>query len=301
MIEQIPIEYLEPNPFQYRSFTDEDLEDLIESIREHGFIGHLEARPARPHPQDPTRSEGKYQLVDGARRLEAAKRAGLTKLPIKRVWRDDTEMEILCYLTNSTMRPPTYWEEAHYFKRLQDHGWSIRQIARAVHKSAGYIQRRLDVLRNSDEEILAAAREGRIDLAAAAMFPYIEPEQRKAVFAKLQQGVITATDMRTFHRLTPEVRDDGTPVITVPLEAQQADEPLPEHDRTRTSVMPIRTVFEQKTPAEHAVLLLVQMRAVVDNLEDRLAKADISTLPTDKLAELRQLARRLRAFAVQLL
>lgn len=228
-VEEMPIEYLEPNPFQYRSIDPETLDDLVASIREHGFIGSLEVRPANPDPDDMTRAlDGRYQIVDGARRLEAAKRAGLTKLPVRRVWRDDTEMELLCYLTNSTVKPATYWEEAQYFKRLQDRGWSMSQIAEAIGKPKSYVQLRLDVLRNRNSAVLEAAREGRIELSAAALFPYLPEDECARLFARLQAGELTYSDLKRYRKALNLSRDhQDRAVWTVPV-AEEPPTPLPE-------------------------------------------------------------------------
>ena len=70
---QVPIRMIRPNPDQpRRSFEPAALQELAESIREHGILQPLLVRE---------RPEG-YELVAGERRLRAAQLAGLEKVPV---------------------------------------------------------------------------------------------------------------------------------------------------------------------------------------------------------------------------
>jgi ParB family chromosome partitioning protein len=100
---------IRPNRFQpRRRFTDEDLAELSESIKAQGILQPLLVR------QDETG----YELITGERRLRAAKRAGLTQVPvlIKRV-KDDKllEMAIVENIQREDLNPI---EEAEAYHRL---------------------------------------------------------------------------------------------------------------------------------------------------------------------------------------
>ena len=70
---RIPVDLIEPNPFQPRkSFDAEALEELAESIRTFGLIQPLTVR---------AKSNGKYQISSGERRYRAARLAGLEMVP----------------------------------------------------------------------------------------------------------------------------------------------------------------------------------------------------------------------------
>lgn len=76
---QIPIEAIDPNPYQTRkheTFDDEDggksLGDLAESIKANGVIQPITVRPAK---------DGRYVLITGERRWRASKQAGRDKVP----------------------------------------------------------------------------------------------------------------------------------------------------------------------------------------------------------------------------
>ena len=70
---RIPIDMIEPNPFQPRlSFDKEALEELAESIRTFGLIQPVTVR--RQH-------NGKYQIISGERRYRACRIAGMDMIP----------------------------------------------------------------------------------------------------------------------------------------------------------------------------------------------------------------------------
>ena len=100
---------IRPNRFQpRRRFTDEDLAELAESIKSQGILQPLLVR------QD----EAGYELITGERRLRAAKRAGLTQVPvlIKRVNNDKLlEMAIVENIQREDLNPI---EEAEAYHRL---------------------------------------------------------------------------------------------------------------------------------------------------------------------------------------
>src|SRR5689334_19483563 len=71
---QINIDLIKPNPWQPRKvFNEQALNELADSIREHGILQPLVVVPL----PDQT-----YQLIVGERRLRAARLAGLTKVPV---------------------------------------------------------------------------------------------------------------------------------------------------------------------------------------------------------------------------
>src|SRR5690606_13413199 len=72
-LESLPIDAIDPNPYQPRlHFDEETLADLAASIAEVGVLQPVLVRPL---------DAGRYQLVAGERRWRAARRAGLTVIP----------------------------------------------------------------------------------------------------------------------------------------------------------------------------------------------------------------------------
>ena len=70
---RIPVDLIEPNPFQPRKSFDQDaLEELAESIRTFGLIQPVTVRK---------KENGKYQIISGERRFRACRMAGLDMIP----------------------------------------------------------------------------------------------------------------------------------------------------------------------------------------------------------------------------
>ena len=70
---EIAIEDIFPNPHQPRkSFDENAMNDLANSIREHGIISPIVVNKSE---------DGKYMIIAGERRYRAAVKAGLTKVP----------------------------------------------------------------------------------------------------------------------------------------------------------------------------------------------------------------------------
>ncbi len=79
----VHVELIERNPFQPRKdFESEALDELVESVRQHGVLQPLLVRP----------SGGQYQLIAGERRLMAAKKAGLETVPCRVLELEDQAM-----------------------------------------------------------------------------------------------------------------------------------------------------------------------------------------------------------------
>ena len=72
-IMRIPMDMIEPNPFQPRmSFGQDALEELTESIRTLGLIQPITVR---------RKSDGRYQIISGERRFRACQMAGMDMIP----------------------------------------------------------------------------------------------------------------------------------------------------------------------------------------------------------------------------
>jgi len=71
-VRQLPVDQIEPNPFQPRTvFDDEKIEELCQTIRTHGVIQPIVVRE----------KDGRYELIAGERRWRAVKKLGLATIP----------------------------------------------------------------------------------------------------------------------------------------------------------------------------------------------------------------------------
>jgi len=139
---QIPIEFISRNPRNPRRvFTDAELEDLAQSIREHGVVQPVVVRPA-PGASD------RYELIAGERRWRAAQRAGLTTLPIIVRDVDDRvalELAIIENVQRSDLNPVE--EAAGYQQLIEEHEYTQADLAQVIGKSRSHVANTLRLLK----------------------------------------------------------------------------------------------------------------------------------------------------------
>jgi ParB family transcriptional regulator, chromosome partitioning protein len=142
---KVPIEFLSPNPKNpRRHFGDADLTDLAQSIREHGVVQPVVARPS------PTQA-GRYEIIAGERRWRAAQRAGLTEIPIiVRDVNDRTALE-LAIIENVQRTDLNPVEEATGYQQLiDDHGYTQADLGQVIGKSRSHVANTLRLLKLPD-------------------------------------------------------------------------------------------------------------------------------------------------------
>ena len=115
-VAEVPIEYIETNPYQPRtehSFTntegEEALNELADSIKEHGIIQPITVRKL---------SDTEYQLISGERRLRASKIAGLETIPAYVRTANDQQMLEMALIENIQRQDLNPVEIALSYKRL---------------------------------------------------------------------------------------------------------------------------------------------------------------------------------------
>lgn len=118
---QIPVDLIDPNPFQpRRAFSEEHLKELADSIRASGVVQPVLLRQVG----------GRYQLVAGERRWRAASLAGIQAIPsLVRELSDGEALEIA--LTENVLREDlSSLEVARAYQAMQERfGYSHEQIA----------------------------------------------------------------------------------------------------------------------------------------------------------------------------
>ncbi|QPC89974.1 ParB/RepB/Spo0J family partition protein [Mesorhizobium sp. INR15] len=142
---KVPIEFLSPNPKNpRRHFGDADLTDLAQSIREHGVVQPVVARPSAAQP-------GRYEIIAGERRWRAAQRAGLTEIPIiVRDVNDRTALE-LAIIENVQRTDLNAVEEALGYQQLiDDHGYTQADLGQVIGKSRSHVANTLRLLKLPD-------------------------------------------------------------------------------------------------------------------------------------------------------
>ncbi len=150
---EIPVDRLSPNPFQpRRSFTEEGLEQLADSIRHHGILQPIVVRPS---------GDG-YQLIAGERRWRAAQIAGLQRIPAVVRELDDPGMVQVALIENLQREDLNPIEEASAYRRLMDEfNMTQEQLSTAIGRSRPAIANAVRLL-NLPEAIQRAVEERKL-------------------------------------------------------------------------------------------------------------------------------------------
>lgn len=137
----IPIELLEPNPYQPRaSMRSEPLDELIQSVRRHGVLQPL---LLRPHPS----TSGRYQIVAGERRWRAAQAAGLHEIPAQVRSLSDIDTAAAAIVENLLREGLDPIEEAEGFSRMiREFGYTQDALADVIGKSRSHVANTLRLL-----------------------------------------------------------------------------------------------------------------------------------------------------------
>ncbi|MBO8189239.1 ParB/RepB/Spo0J family partition protein [Streptomyces spirodelae] len=158
-ITDLPVTVISENPDNPRNHL-RNLEETVESVREIGVVvpivvatadAYLRERPERSGDLD----EGaQYVVVDGHRRLEAARRAGLATIAVRvddgRVSTDEALLEA-AFVANYHRDDMTDIEEAHALKQLVDYYGSQTKAARRVGLPQATISSKLSLLKLTPE------------------------------------------------------------------------------------------------------------------------------------------------------
>jgi ParB family chromosome partitioning protein len=218
----VPIDWLGPNPYQPRQrplAEDAGIDALAEDMRRFGFRGALQAR------HDPQNPQGKLQLVFGHRRLEAARRAGLTTVPVQVVAYTDEQMEQSALRENLLREDLTPWEEALALQRLRDRGLTYHQIGDFVGKSVGWVQNRLALLK-TEGALREAAMHHPDLLTVITTLLHLPPADREALLERVRAGALNVEDLRVLVRAKREA-ERRREAETLPGGGRRIDVPLP--------------------------------------------------------------------------
>ena len=188
---EVSVEDIAPNPRQpRRSLDSRALHELADSIREHGLIQPLVVSRIRTRPK--SGEEGpRYQLIAGERRRQAAKMAGLERVPVVVKEASPQEMLELALVENIQRADLNPLEEAAAYGQLVDEfGLTQEEVASRVGRSRSSVANSLRLLGLPDQvkEVLA---EGRISEGHARAILGLKRggDRLKALRAVLKRGL----------------------------------------------------------------------------------------------------------------
>ena len=184
----VPIDEIDPNPNQPRQVMG-DLSELIASIAEQGILEPLVVR----------QRAGRFQIVAGERRYQAAVQVGLRELPVVIRDVDDTEMLELALIENLQRKDLTPFEESEALEGLAARcGYTHEDLARRLGRSRTAVTESL-ALNGMPEEVRSLCRLA--DITSKSLLLQVvrqeTPEKMTALVEKIAgQGGATRQELR---------------------------------------------------------------------------------------------------------
>ncbi len=306
----IPVELLDPNPYQPRTtFDPAALDELATSIRAHGVLQPITVRKAGD----------RYQIGAGERRWQAAKRAGLAEVPCIERAMDDGQMRELALVENVLREDLSPLDLAHALQQMMDvFRLSARALSERLGKNHGYVVDKLRIAR--DPRIAAAVADGTLGTTVALEMAELDDEGARAdLLTRAKQGerikvkdVQAARDRSLSVKPTAPPRDPSpperhdrhderahiehahptpdegqafAPVSVKPTAAAPTDAPPPAVSPAQSPTAPksVKPIEEPVTPVDPGQvslrdLRIIQLREGRDGEPRQLAAADKATV-----------------------
>ena len=212
----LPISQVESYAGQPRkSFDQEKLEELAESIRQHGIIQPLTVRKL---------SSGYYQIIAGERRWRAARLAGLTEVPAVIIEADDRKAMELAMIENLQREDLSPMEEAEGYKILvENYGMTQEQAAQRVGKSRSAVANALRLLALSPA-LRQMVEDGRLSAGhARALLPLSPALQEQAAATIIKSNLSVRQTEQLVKRLqsAPKPEKKISPAVNYVAEAER--------------------------------------------------------------------------------
>ena len=176
----LPLSQIESCQNQPRkSFDQEKLEELAESIRQHGVIQPLTVRKL---------ASGYYQIIAGERRWRAARLAGLEEIPAVVIEADDQKAMELAMIENLQREDLNPIEEAEGFRVLvETYGMTQEQAAERVGRSRSAVANALRLL-DMNVSIQKLVEDGELSAGHARAILPLSPFLRVKAVSEITKG-----------------------------------------------------------------------------------------------------------------
>ena len=188
---------IEPNRDQPRkTFSDEAITALAESIREHGMLQPILVRPL---------DTGGYQIVAGERRWRAARMLGLDEVPVNIRELSDTETMQIAIIENLQRENPNPVEEASgYNELIEKYGMTQEQVAKMVGKSRSAVANAVRLL-TLPPRVLKMLENGDISAGhAKALLGFEDEEMLIAIANRAVDGGMTVRQVERLAQKSAE-------------------------------------------------------------------------------------------------
>ena len=212
---EIEVSAITPNPRQpRRTFDEEALDELAESIREVGLLQPVVVRAAGP---------GRYELIMGERRWRASQRAGLTEIGAIVKQTQDNELLRDALIENLHRQQLDPLEEAAAYQQLlDDFGATHEELARKIGRSRPHISNTLRLL-NLPPVVQKRVAAGVLSAGhARALLSLDSPEAQERLASRI---VAEGLSVRAVEEIVAVGSDDSPPRRAVRTGVKSPTEP----------------------------------------------------------------------------
>jgi len=213
----LPLSQIESCQNQPRkSFDQEKLEELAESIRQHGVIQPLTVRKL---------ASGYYQIIAGERRWRAARLAGLEEIPAVVIEADDQKAMELAMIENLQREDLNPIEEAEGFRVLvETYGMTQEQAAERVGRSRSAVANALRLL-DLNVSIQKLVEDGELSAGHARAILPLSPFLRVRAVSEITKGGLNVRQTEKLVKaLMSHGREDPAPEKKASAEVDYAAE-----------------------------------------------------------------------------
>jgi ParB family chromosome partitioning protein len=210
--QDIAIEKLIPNSSQPRiDFNIERLEELVQSIKEHGIVQPIVVRLT---------DQGVYEIIAGERRWRACKILGLNKIPAIIKNYNEIDMTVVSLIENIQREDLNSIEEANAYKKLME-TFSLTQedISLLISKSRSHIANILRLLSLPEEIKLLVTNRSITTGHAKALLALPDEETQKLVVEKI---IANNLSVREVEKLIKDIISDNIKKQKEKLEKEKA-------------------------------------------------------------------------------
>lgn len=224
---EIPVDRIDPNPDQpRRAFETDQLQTLVDSIRQHGVIQPIVVR----------RVGDRFELVVGERRWRATREAGLASIPAVVAEVDANDRLALALIENIQRRDLNAIELAQAFRSLAEIGATQEEIGQRVGLDRSTIANHLRLL-ELPREYQQDVEEGRLSAGhAKALLGVSNPERRGRLRDRILRDGISVRGAEVLCRASPGVSKRSRPRATHDPDLQRLVDGLRQRLQTRVRI-----------------------------------------------------------------
>lgn len=243
-VADVDVDDIRPNPYQpRRDFDEEALDELAASIEQLGIVQPITVRAL---------GEGRFEVISGERRLRAARRAGLERIPAYVREADSEAMLEMALVENVQREELNPVEVAIGYQRLiEECGLTQEQVAEKVGKSRTTVTNFLRLLK-LPPRIQAALREGSVSVGHARTLITIDDDAlQMRLLKEVQEKDLSVREIEKRVRRWRKKQEASDEAETEPASPVSAPSPDRDSLQMKQYADRLRSHFSTKIQMQH--------------------------------------------------